>query len=401
MRIVAHALRNLWRHEIPMRAAGLTLVSLFALVPLVALVFGVANGLGYGELLERAVDENTRDLPPKMLEVVEQVRALVSRTSFGALGGVSTLVLAWSALSLFGRVEQALNHTWHAVARRSWLRRATDFIALIVAAPLLLVGAFVSSSALKSAAWIGAVRDLAPWLGDLYDMGLGAVPHAMAWIAFAALYKYMPGAQVRWRSALVAGIATGSAMLFVFGVYLHFQIGTARMNAIYATLAALPLLLVYLQVAWTIVLLGAEVSYGLQNLHVLGPDRSLDQLNQTLRERLALRLVASACESFDRGGGPVELARLASELDVPREWLDAVASELDSSGVLALARGRRIVPARPGRQISVHEVLAALRGELSGEIGDRLALPETLGRTLAEVDGEVEQRLGATRFDMQ
>src|SRR5690606_9515908 len=100
----------------------------------------------------------------------------------------------------------------------------------------------------------------------LYQAGLGFVPYALASVAFTALYKIMPNAKVLWRSAAVGGLFSGTLLVTLHGIYMRLNVGVASANAVYLTFAALPILLVYLQVLWTIVLAGAEVAYAVQNL---------------------------------------------------------------------------------------------------------------------------------------
>jgi membrane protein len=376
LRIVTHTFVHWNRHGIGIRASGVTLVTLLSLVPLLALAFGIAQGLGYADDLDRMIVENTRDQPQHVREVVERLRELVGRTSFQALGWAATLVLAWSGLALFSRIEQALNLAWRTERSRGWLRRASDFIALVIVVPVLSLAALVTSSALHGLRWVEDLRTDWPWLGALYDAGLGAVPHAMLWLAFAALYKFMPSARVTWRAAIVGGIVAGSSLLFMHGIYLQFQVGVARANAIYATLAALPLLLVYLQLAWTIVLLGAELGYAVQNVHLIGPGRSVQDLSYAVQERLALELTAVACERFMAGHGPTRLAQVATELDVPREWLDAIAARLCEARVLAPVRGGKVTPARPCAQIGAELVREAMRGRCPTALAERLTAAE-------------------------
>lgn len=273
LRVTAHALRTFVVDLGSLRASGLTLVTLLALVPLLALATWIAEGLGYGSVLDQELARVTAQAPEGLRPAVEEIRELVARTSFGALGAIGSALLAYSALMLFVRVEQSLNHVWRVSRGRAWYRRLTDFVALVVLVPLLAIGALSLNTLLHGAGWFRGT----PWLDELYRLGLGVVPHVLAWIAFTALYRLMPAARVRWASAAVGGVVAGSGWLFAHGLYLSTQMSVVRLNAIYATLAALPLLLIYLQVTWTIVLVGAEVSHAVQNRDELRGARTADR----------------------------------------------------------------------------------------------------------------------------
>ena len=161
-----------------------------------------------------------------------------------------------------------------------------------------------------------------------------------------------------------------------------------------ATIAALPLLLIYLQLAWTIALLGAEISYGIANLDQLGRHRRLSAVGSGLRERIGIWLVARACESFGTGSGPQRIAELSAELDVPGEILESIVQDLVGAEVLLEIEGDDpgFVPARLPAQIGVAEVRSALRGELPDDLVLRCALAPALGERLAQLarrEGEI------------
>ena len=390
-RILVHALQTFGDNLGTMRPAGLTTITLLSLAPLLAVISGVADGLGYSQLLDDFIAENTKELPEGMQNAVAVIQSTVDRTSFRALGIVSTVLLLWTGLTLFVRVEAAMNQTWKTRARRPWFRRLSDFIALIVLFPVLVIAALLGRTLLTSASWM---QDLPAWLDVLYKTGLGGVTHAVMWVAMTALFRFMPSVTVRWRWAAVGGIVAGSGWIFAHQIYLSFQIGAARANAIYATLAALPLLIVYLQLVWTIILFGAEISYAGQNLRLLGPGHRLREPNARQRERIGIAMAERACARFAEGRGSTSLARMSSDLDVPREWLDDIARSLRKAGVLEVTRrGERVIPARPLEGLTFDAVLDGIRGGKAGVATDR-------GVTLAPRTDELYESSNQARHDL-
>ena len=389
LRVVAHTVRSFFADLGNLQAAGLTLLTLLALVPMLALVFGVAKGLGYDEMLDAQLVAFAKDLPAAMQQLVQQLRELVQRTGFGAIGAIGVVVLAYTALKLFTGVESALNQVWHAKRGRSWFRRVTDFVALVVLVPALTVAAVSLSSLLQSAQWL---QDLPAWLAWIYDAGLGLVPHVMMSIAFTALYKIMPAPVVKWRAAAVGGIVAGTAWILLYQFYLKSQVGVARMNAIYATFAALPLLLVYLQLTWTLVLVGAELSYAVQNLRSLRASIYLPRPVPAQQERLAIGIVERVCREFAAGRRGVELADLASQLEVPRQWVDDVYERLARAELVAKANDYElVVPLRPPEKIGLRDVLAAMHGSVGDELVARVPLPQPIEDRLREREAAIDE----------
>lgn len=378
-RVVLHAWGNFSRHLLGIRAAGLTLVSLLALVPVLTLLFGVAEAFSLRGVLDQALDQQAEGMPAYVGEFLVRLRELVAETNFKTMGWLSFLILAWSGLALFGTIETALNSAWQSRRRRAWFRRASDFIALIVCVPLLALAAVALQSFTHGGVLSESFRIDYPILAAIYDAGHGLVPYGMAWLAFTALYKFMPNARVRWSSAAIGGAIAGTAVLWMNSVYLAGQIGVARANAIYATFAAVPLLLVYLHLAWTIVLLGAEVCYAVQNVETLGNGRRVRSASWLLRERVGLWLTWRVCSRYESGQGPLEIAAEAAALDIPGEVIDSVAQQLVEAGVLLeVGDEGALVPSRPPEQLDLDTVLGALRGDLPGGVLERMRLPERL-----------------------
>lgn len=260
LRILWHASVRFAANAGPVRAAALSLTTLLALVPTLAIAIGLADLFGYRESFEETLLRETSQWPEGLRSAVATVRELVANTSFRALGAFGTALVVFAALRLFQDAEAAFN-TIHQTPRRAWWRRVATFAAVVLVLPPLAVAAMVAKSVLQNPRFLG---ELWPWLQSGYRAGYGVVPHALCWLVFTLLYRWLPSVRVPVTAAAVAGVVTGSAWLLLFDVYLRFQVGVALNNAIYGTMAALPLLIVYLQLAWTVLLFGAELSRAVQ-----------------------------------------------------------------------------------------------------------------------------------------
>lgn len=398
LRALLHVGSNFERHAIASYAGALTMTTLLAVVPLVATVFSVAKGFGWAEMLDEALVRFATDLPEQFRDVVNHIRQLVASIDFRSLGALSSLIVLYTGMSLFNRCERALNFAWESRAKRSWMRRFSDFIALVIVVPGLGIAAISLSSLLQSASAVESWRETSEWLGWLYEAGIGFVPYALMACALTALYKFMPSARVEWRSAVIGGLVAGPALLLMNGLYIRFQFGVSQNNQIYAALAALPLLIIYLQLAWTIVLLGAELSHGVQHGDLLRPGKQVRNPSHELRERIALALTRRVVESFGDGGGGLDFGRFASELDVSRAIVDSVAKTLERGGVLVRATRDRLLPARPGEQITVEDVRAAMRGDVPDVLANRLSLGDELEDHISSAERAHREALRDARF---
>lgn len=398
LRVLSHLIASLWHPAASLQAAGLTLLTLLSLVPVLALLFAIAKAMGFAERLEAHLVDLSREWPNELAGAVDSLRQMVAGVNFGALGLIGLGVVVWSGLSLFGRVELALNQIWRSERSRAWLRRVTDFVTLMVVVPPLGLVAIAGSALLGSVQQIEALRQYTV-LAWMYGAGLGFVPHVMLWIAFAALYRILPNAPVQWRAALVGGIVAGSTLILLNGIYVKFQVGVANANALYGTLAALPLLLIYLQMTWTVVLAGALIAYAVQHVGSLHGPGVLPPASFAVRQRLAWHLVSAMGTAFRAGDKGARVSAVCQQLDVPREWVEEVVAVLCDGGVAVQVASEPdlLVPARPPEQVTPGSLLQLLDGSALPEV-ERVRLPEPTERLLAQATAAAAAAFGATRF---
>ncbi|MBA4358824.1 MAG: hypothetical protein C0405_13985, partial [Desulfovibrio sp.] len=162
----------------------------------------------------------------------------------------------------------------------------------------------------------------------------------------------------------------------VQSVYIYFQIGVARYNAIYGGFASLPLFFIWVQVSWMVLLFGNELARA-AHVCVKGPlPRALEpKLQGARREWLGLRLLVLVGRRFIQGGPAYSPAELARELAAPERQVVALASDLARAGVISLLNTCGVVqPARALEAVSLAQALAALRGEHSS--GDEPPSPD-------------------------
>src|SRR5688572_28695283 len=179
LRVAVHVVRSFSSNLASLQAAGLTLLTLLALVPMLALVTALAKTLGYGDKLDAQLVVWQDQLPRDTAPAFDKLRELIGSVNFGALGAVGSVVVLWSALTLFTHIERAMNRIWRTRHSRPWYRRISDFIALVVVVPPLGLLALVSSSLLGGAELILWLRQFT-WLDWLYRAGLGFVPYVLA-----------------------------------------------------------------------------------------------------------------------------------------------------------------------------------------------------------------------------
>ncbi|HXC52737.1 MAG TPA: YihY/virulence factor BrkB family protein [Candidatus Limnocylindrales bacterium] len=345
-----------------MRASALTLASMLALVPALAASFAYVRGLGWtGQRLESLLLERATILSP---EAVSTVVSWVDNISIAGLGLIGALIAIGSAASLLIQMEDAIDAVWGSPHGRSAVRRAADALMLLIFAPLMIAVAASSEAAFRSSA-------VMVWLESfggfelLIRMGFSVVWYALVCIAFAALYMFLPAAPVDRRAALIGGIVAGVAWQLAQGFYIAFQFGLQGYNAVYGTLAQLPMLVAWMWTSWVIVLGGAELSAAIQNLAACGRHYIPKLVGVAARERLAISIAIELAQAAHARRAAPTLAELAVILKTPVRSVTEMFCVLAEEGLVHIGgRDQRqcFLSLSPG-SIPADRVVAAARGE--------------------------------------
>ncbi|MBK6939564.1 MAG: YihY family inner membrane protein [Planctomycetes bacterium] len=401
--------QGLLRTEGFIRAAALTYITVLSLVPFLALGFSVAKGLGAyeklrGEVVEPFLNETfppdevaatpteaTNAVPPAdgtavpqaepkksdsvgTRQAIEKVLEFVEKTGFGNLGAIGLLFLMLAAQKLLTSIEQAFNRIWGIRKSRSWIRKLTDYTALIVVTPILLLVATTLGSALQTEKVQGLISKL-PGAGVVMAY---VVPLLVLWIGFTFLYVCLPNTKVPIKSAFIGGIVGGTLWYLFQILHVRFQVGVAGYNAIYAGFAAFPIFLAWLYSVFVIVLVGGLVAWAHEHEPMHSTLRRAGVETLADRELVAVRAVRAIAAAFADGRGLMPEDELATRCAVPISKLAEVLDPLVEAGLLAHVNEGRTpgwLPTRPLDAIRVQDVLDGLRGARAKNLegGDEVA----------------------------
>ena len=254
-------------------ASALTFYSTLSFIPVVALVLAIARGFGASKALEEWLNEQTFTNPEVMQWVMNLAGKALDNTQSNIIAGLGIVLLIWSVVKMLSSTELAMNRIWGVKKGRGVVKKFTDYMSILFIAPILMV--LISSINVFMMSNLQAYTSDETFLsyaGAALTAILRLVPYVLVWFLFVFLYLFMPTTPVKFKHALVAGIVAGTVFQVVQWFYLRFQVGVSSYNAIYGGLAALPLLLVWLQLSWSIVLWGTELCYIMRNRHVLYRD---------------------------------------------------------------------------------------------------------------------------------
>ena len=366
LRILLLTFRGFVENKCQLRASSLTFYSLLSIVPVMAMAFGVAKGFGFQHTLEREVGKVLSAHSEIATQIMNFANNLLDNTRGGLVAGIGFAFLIWAVLKVLSNIEQSFNEIWGVQEPRTWVRKVSDYLSLMFLLPLLFL---VSSAAtVIVAGQIQAIMgkvSLLGYLAPVIHVLIRLLPLVVIWFMFTLLYIFMPNTHVKIRAALIAGVAAGTAyQLFQF-LYVTFQIGVAKYNAIYGSFAALPLFLFWLQASWMIVLSGAELSFATQNVDTYEFEPDANLASPAFRKLLALRIVNLLVERFSIGEKPMDEDAIAHELGIPIRLLRYLLHDLSEAGVLTLVRSvqekvHAYQPAFDLDEMSIATVLNAL-----------------------------------------
>ena len=280
LRIILLASRGFLKDHCQKTASVLTYYSLLNVVPVVAVAFAIAKGFGLEKLIEKQILQMA-DKANWQADITTQIisfsHRLLDQAKGGLIAGVGIVLLFWTVISILGKIEESLNDIWDVKKSRTLIRKFSDYIAMMVFAPLLLI--ISSSATVLVASQVKVIVNKIALLG-VFSMVilflLNLLPYVSIWVLLTMLYLVMPNTRIPLKSAILGGVAAGTILQIVQWFYIKFQIGAASYGAIYGSFAALPLFLAMLQISWMIVLFGAEMAHSNEHYETFGfhPDYS-------------------------------------------------------------------------------------------------------------------------------
>lgn len=371
--------RDLLTGELNLRAMSLVYTTLLSLVPLVAFAFAVLKGLGVHRDLEPLIFEVLRPVGERASEITAQIMDFVERVRGGVLGSVGLAFLLYTVVTTIQKLEAAFNFAWHVERPRSLMRRISEYLSLMVIGPVFLVIVF---------GLLGAV----PLHPALRALG----PYVFVTGVFTFLYVFVPNTRVRALPALAGGLAAGVLWAASGAVFARVVALSTQMVAIYAGFAIFLAALIWIYLSWLILLIGAQLSFYVQNPRYLRAGQAPVRLTSCLRERLALTVMLLVARRFVTGHAPWRQRALAEHLEIPGSALALVVASLEQAGLLTLTEDEELMPARDLEGIGLQDVLNAVRDERQYEtwLLWRARTEPAADAIADEVDAAILDRIG-------
>ena len=366
MRYAVAIIRDMFAGGLMMRSMSLVYTTLLSIVPLLAFSFSVLKGFGVHNQLEPLLYTLLEPLGAQGAEITRQVIDLVDNVKGGVLGGISLAFFIYTAVSMVQKIEESFNYVWHVAKRQNFARRMVEYMVVLLIGPVAIVIALGMIASLRSNAIVQFFLGI-EFLGAIVLATSKLTPYILVTGVFTFLYMYMPNTRVRFRSALIGGLAAGFAWASISVIFATFVVLSSRTQLIYSGFAIAIITLIWLYMNWLILLIGSQLAFYHQNSAYLRIGRREPRLSNSMREHLALNIMFMVGRAFRDGESSETIQSLARQMKIPSVTLMPVIAGLEEEHLLTLTELEDLVPAREMSRIKLSDILAVVR--IRGETG--------------------------------
>jgi membrane protein len=345
-----------------MRAMSLVYTTLLSIVPLLAFSFSVAKGFGIHEQIQDQMYLFLEPLGDRGAEITDKVMSLVYNVDGRVLGGVSLAFFMWTAVSMVQKVEESLNYVWYVSEPRSFARRFTEYMAVLMIGPLAIFIAIGMITALQNQSIVQYLLQN-QIVGPLFVATSKLTPYFIVAGVFAFLYWFMPNTRVRVLPALLGGLAGGFIWASMVIIFTTFIATASARQAVYASFAIAIVTLIWLYLNWLTLLIGAQLAFYIQHPEYLRIGRQEPRLSNSMRERLALNIMLLVGRVFRDPQQSLSIQTLSDALQIPSLTLEPLLRDLEDNGLLTTNEKDELLPGRETAQITLREILDVVRSQ--------------------------------------
>jgi len=362
LRYLYAVLRDFFSGQLTMRAMSLVYTTLLSIVPLLAFSFSVLKGFGIHEQIQDQMYLFLEPLGDRGVEITDKVMSLVYNVDGRVLGGVSLAFFMWTAISMVQKVEESLNYVWYVSEPRSFARRFTEYMFVLMIGPLAIFIALGMITALQNQSIVQYLLQN-ELVGPLFVATSKLTPYFIVAGVFAFLYWFMPNTRVRVVPALLGGLAGGFIWASMVIIFTTFIVTASARQAVYASFAIAIVTLIWLYLNWLTLLIGAQLAFYIQHPEYLRIGRQEPRLSNSMRERLALNIMLLVGQTFRDPQQTLSIQTLSDAMHIPSLTLEPILLDLEAGGLLTSNEKDELLPGRETAQIKLQEILSVVRSE--------------------------------------
>ena len=334
-KILLLSIKGFGQNSGELRASALTLYTLLSIVPVIAMLFGIAKGFGFEKNLQQQLLLQIPKQETTIIRLIEFAQNMLVSTQGGVVAGMGVMMLFWTVIKVIGTIEDAFNQIWHIEKGRTLARKLSDYLSLMLLAPILLIAASSMTVFVKTQLhWLIDTLQIPNAGHALLLTSLNVLPVVIMAGLFSFIFIFLPNQKIQLKAGMMAGIVTGILYQIIQAAYVSLQIGVTSYNAIYGSFAALPLFLVWLQLGWLIVLFGCEISFFIQHYETYKHDEKFSDLSLALQKVLALQLAHAVVQRFAKAEKALTAEELAALFSLPIAVVQMLLARLVRGNIL-------------------------------------------------------------------
>ncbi len=306
-------------------AGALAFNTVLAIVPLVALFFAVSRGFGYSGIIETTIRQLLSSQPDAANYIIQFANSYLTNARSSAIIGFGVLVMLYSVIGLINNIETVFNTIWNVKRPRGIARRVMSYLSMFFLAPVTIV--IVSGIHLAVSRFIDGSSTFA-FFAPLWQQLIKLIPIAVITLVFIIVYKHVPNTRVQLRHTIVPALLAAIFIDLLQRAYVYSQILLSSYNAIYGSLSALPLFMLWVQFSWYIVLFFALLTHTSQDYDYYSLYRGKGDVPYNDRTLLSAALLGMICRAFRDGKEHYTATRLKQETGIPTRLINEVLNDL-------------------------------------------------------------------------
>ena len=354
--LVARGFKN---QALVVRANSLSFALLFAFIPMLALIYAIARGFGFEEMVSEQLAGSflaEANVAPVLLEWVERY---LETARGGLFVGIGLVVLIWAVYAFFNMLENSFNSIWNVKKTRSFARRMTNYVMTLLLVPILVVVTSGISIFLNSTEILASVLSA---IEPLRKFMLRFIPFVATSAVFTWIFMAIPSTQVKFSSAIIPGVLMGFLYQVVQALSMFLVVLFTRMSIVYGAFSAIPLVLIWLHITCWLLLIGAELAFAIQNNELFAYERDLETISRRYRDYVMLYLLSVIIRRFEQGEQPETAHEMATANQLPIRLVQQLLSRLEETNIVRRVLSEQeedpaFVPAMDLHQITVEKVL--------------------------------------------
>lgn len=330
LRTLNLSVNSFLNRDIQTQACAMTYRTLLAVVPALALLFAIGRGFGIQNVLQ---DELYELFPAQRVAITYAmgfIDSYMQTTSEGLFVGIGLVFLLWTLISLLGNVEDTFNYIWGQKNGRSIWRKISDYTAMLFILPVLML--CTSGLSLLLSSTLDKIFHFS-FMTPVISLLLEGAKWLMTFLFFTAVYMLIPNTKVKFLNAFISGCIAGTGFMVLQWLFLTGTLYVTRYNAIYGSIAFLPLLLLWMQLVWVICLAGAVICYSSQNVFAFSLDREVESISDSYRDRVSVAITAAIARRFIDRMPPASARDLMNIYEMPARLVTGVTDRLCAAGI--------------------------------------------------------------------